>query len=430
MKLWWRILATAVIAVASVTTGQMAQMQNDVVTASVDRIELVSVTSERVQFNVMTHVTASRKLQIKRVRFEDMHLEDTPIYLSPIEEHLDLDKGVSRDLPPIPLTLYLRDAHSLDGLEQVVRDGKATMRGQARLDLDLSLIDRAATGQWTVRADMPVEMTVPVDVPGGAPGRLAAVTTLSAAQAALRLSNAGFGILNRSRLQSEDELRTQYAPSIVLAESHYSLRMLDKGRVDFVVRGLGIRLSKDGFAITDETLEPWKYDTDTVTALKTKSATLIADSCDLLVWPAETAMDASTARSLSGRQIQIVSKSNHTERTLVPVGKDTVEIIIARRDSDQNFAILRFTRPEDEGTAVSLASEETRHGDRWDPLTLFRLDSKGKLQILSLPAHRDGKRIAFEEPVDDSAFGSLLIASDGVLGMVQDERSGVILRGQ
>ena len=430
MKLLWTILALPALTAVAAVAGQTAQMQNDMVTVAVDRVQITSIQSDRAQFDVLAHVTAARNLTIKRVRFEQMRLQGIPVYLGPMEERLQLEKGTAMSLPPIPLTIYYRDLHSLDPLANAVRDGTARVQGKARIDLDVSMLERAATGQWTVRADVPVDISAPVDIPRGSAGRTAAVATLHAAQAAVDLGGSVFGALGGTATQSDEDLRTQYTPSLLVAESHYSLDFKDKGHVDIVVRGLGIRVSADKFLVAGEMLEPWKYDADAATALQTGSAHMVDGSADLLVWPAGGSLDPASARSQKQGLIQVVRKPGGSERTRVPGGKQGTEIRLARRDSDDNLAVLRFTRAEDNGAAVPLAPEDARKNGSWDRLTLFRIDSKGALEALSTPATRKDNRILLEDPVDDSAFGSLLICAQGGLGMVQDERSGVILQGQ
>jgi len=58
------------------------------------------------------------------------------------------------------------------------------------------------------------------------------------------------------------------------------------------------------------------------------------------------------------------------------------------------------------------------------------VDEDGKLEILSTAAQRHDNRISFTDPIDDRAFGSLLIDHAGAVGMVQDERSGMILHSK
>jgi len=160
------VLGMLAIAIAPFMAAQTVSTQNSPVSITIDSIDLADVGSDRIHFDVHSHVASTRKLSIKSVHFENMHMGEMPIFLSPIESHIDLDKGASVTLPTIPLTVYFRDLDSLDPLEQAIRDGQTTITGRARAELDLNLLERAAAG-WSNQAAMPVSMTIPVNVPGG-----------------------------------------------------------------------------------------------------------------------------------------------------------------------------------------------------------------------------------------------------------------------
>ena len=139
-------LGMMAIAVAPFMAFQTVSTQNSPVTVAIDSIDLADVGSDRVRFDVQSHVTSTRKLSIKSVHFEQMHMGDVPVFLSPIESHIDLEKGTPVPLPSIPLTVYFRDLDSLEPLEQAIRDGQTTITGKARAELDLNLLERAAVG--------------------------------------------------------------------------------------------------------------------------------------------------------------------------------------------------------------------------------------------------------------------------------------------
>ena len=276
-----KVVGVLAITVAPLMAFQTVSTQNSPVTVAIDSIDLADVGSDRVHFDVQSHVTSTRKLSIKSVHFEQTHMGDVPVFLNPIESHIDLEKGTPVSLPSIPLTVYFRDLDSLEPLEQAVRDGQTTITGKARAELDLNLLERAALG-WSTQAAMPVSMTIPVNVPGGILGRTAALATLEAAQVAMSLGSSALHVLRQSQKQLEDTLRTKYVPAMVVAESRYSLRLKDNRKVDLSVRGLGFRISEDKFILTGELVEPWKYDLDAATALRDKEAVLVDDGRDLL----------------------------------------------------------------------------------------------------------------------------------------------------
>jgi hypothetical protein len=428
MKFSRRILALLTLS-APLLARQVPAASPDPVSVAIDNIELKDVGTDRIRFDISSHVTATRKLGIKQVHFEQMRLGTLPIYLRPIEDHLELEKEVAVSLPRIPLTIYFRDLDSLAPLQQAVQDGQATVEGKARVDLDLNLIERIASRQWNAHADLPIQMKIPVEVPGGFVGKAAALTTLKGAQLALDLGGSALNALRQRQKRWEQDLRAHYVPALVIAESRYSVRTRNNERMEFSVRGLGFRISEDAFVLTGEMMEPWRYDSDVAAALQNGDATLLEDSRDLLVWPSGEALTAEKARSFSRGEIKLEHSSGKTETAHVP-GADnkTVTVKLLQRDSGANYAVLRFTRSEDKGKPVELAPEDARRSQNWDRLTLFRVDDNGKLELISTPARRQDNRILLEDPIDDRAFGSLLVAPEGAVGMVQDESTGMILR--
>src|ERR1700761_4011448 len=117
MKLFGRTAVMLSLLAGPLMAQQVTQMQNETVTVVIDRVELKDASSDRVRFDVQSHIIASRKLKIKRVRFEQMHLGRMPVYLGPITSYLELEKGAVVTLPAIPLTLYFRDLDSLEPVE-------------------------------------------------------------------------------------------------------------------------------------------------------------------------------------------------------------------------------------------------------------------------------------------------------------------------
>jgi hypothetical protein len=63
--------------------------------------------------------------------------------------------------------------------------------------------------------------------------------------------------------------------------------------------------------------------------------------------------------------------------------------------------------------------------ETFERVAVFHVTTAGKLEVILLPAHvRDG-RLTLDSPVDDSAFGSIVVGPDGIVGLVQDERSAM-----
>jgi len=216
---------------------------------------------------------------------------------------------------------------------------------------------------------------------------------------------------------------------LLVTEARYSLRTKDGQQVDFNVRGMGFRISDDKFVVTGEMIEPWQYDPDAAAVLKANDATLLRENYDLLVWPAGETLDPNSARSIMHGQVVIEHIAPKGENAYTSVDGKRTKIKILKRDSDVNYAVLRFTKPEDKGTAVS-SGPAVSGTQNWDRLTLFRADDAGKLELVPVPAHTANGRIVLDDSIDDRAFGSLLISEDGAVGMVQDEHSAMMMRSE
>ncbi len=428
MKVFLRFLLMALLAAPTVAAAQVPDAQPAPLVVSLDGVDLKDAGSDRIHFEVRSHVTASRKLKVKSISFSHMRLGGVPVYLSPIDERLELEKGVSAALPHIPVTVYFRDVDSLDPLIQAVRDGKATVTGEVRAELDISFLERLAARDLGPHAVMPIDITLPVDVPGGTIGKATALAGLKTAQVALNLGNSALGSLRQKQKSWDQELRTRFEPALLIAESRYSLHTNDGQQVDYYVRGLGFRISDDRFVVTGEMVEPWKYDADVAAALASGEAALIKENSDLLVWPVGETLDPNSARSLVRGQIVVEHNAPKSETAYTSVDRKRVKVKLLKRDADANYAVLRFTHAEDKGTAVQGAATAAGRGQTWDRLTLFRADDSGKLELVRIPAHSENGRIVLDDPIDDRAFGSLLISQDGAVGMVQDEHSGLMLK--
>jgi len=424
VKVFSRILPAMAALTGALIAAPLPSSQSGPVAVSIDTVTLTDVTSDRVRFDVQSRVTSTRSLRIKQVRFEHMRLGRLPVYLSPLQQPLTLEKGVPLALPPIPLTIYFRDLDSLEPLEEVVRDQRAAVEGNTRIDLGLGL-ERILGG--VAHADMPIRVTLPLEIPGGVFGQAAALAALGTAQLALDLAGSPLNLMRQSQRSWESELRTRYIPTLVVAESRYVLRLPSNQRVDVAVRGLGFRISADRFVLTGEMIEPWRYDAEVAAALETGQASLADDGRDLLVWPSGEAANLNSARSLALGAFQVDRAPPKTESTRVVAGNKDVKLQLFRRDSGTNYAILRFTRPEDKGPAIPSPTAQAEQPQSWDYLTLFQVDDDGKLEFVSTRGRRQDNRILLDDPVDDRAFGSLLLSPQGAVGMVQEESSGMAL---
>jgi len=130
MRLFWT-LVFFLTAAMPLLGRQAPAAQADPVGVVVDSIDLKDVSTDRVRFEIRSHVTADRHLQIKRVRFERMYLGSLPIYLSPVDERLERQcplvapgRGNDRLAYLHPFRLRSSPNHATTGRLWPVRDGR------------------------------------------------------------------------------------------------------------------------------------------------------------------------------------------------------------------------------------------------------------------------------------------------------------------
>src|SRR5580698_2386530 len=161
-----KTMIVASLATASLWAQSNTQSANPPVTTSIDRLELVAITSDHARFDLHARVTATRNITVARIRFEEMRLGEIPFYLSPVDQKMELKSGQEAMLPAIAMTIYYRDLDTLEPLEEVVRNGEIRVRGRADADLDLSLLEKLALRRWSGHANVPIDDRIEVSLPG------------------------------------------------------------------------------------------------------------------------------------------------------------------------------------------------------------------------------------------------------------------------
>jgi hypothetical protein len=421
------IAALIIGAPLSAQQGPPPQQAPPTAQVELDGVDLVDAGADFIKFNVRTHTTAKTSVKVRRITFSGMHLAGVPVYLGPVEGPLQLRAGQDITLPTIPLTIYFRDLDSLAPLERIITDERVAVEGQARVEFDLNLIQKLLMRQWSGHAEFPIQQSMPVLVPGGPFGKIAALAALQAANAAIGMANSTLGSLRRSQSNWQDEIGKQYIPALVLAQSRYSLMTTDGQRLDMTLDGVGFRTPNHRFVLTSEMLVPWKFNAQVASMLQDKRATLMPESIELLVWPGDAHIEPGTARAMTQGAIRIVQVKESDETVEVPAESGYTKVRVSKRDTNKNLSTLEFTNPQDAGPVLELASKDRMNNGSWDRIALFRFTESSRPEVVYLPAHRDGNRLVLEGMMDESAFGSPMVTPEGAIAMLQDEHSGLFM---
>jgi len=420
------------------------QMQLEIADTS-----LLDYSASKVVLGLTLSLSSKRDLTVEQIVLRGLRINGLPVYAAPVKQRLELHSGVKTLLPdPLPVTVYLRDLDSISPLEQAVSNGHTTVDGTAYAKVHVNPVTAMLLFSRSVEIAINLHQEMlPFTIPGGLVTRGAALIVLQAAEKGLRTISAKV-TSGKERVSSfRREVMKQYKPHLMLACAHFEVRgqtdnhpntqerVGDPGVVPFDWCGVAVATAPDLVLVPREVIEPWKFDTDIADALNSKNFSLDKSSYDLWLWPAAAALrksgerNADAALRLSTKQFSVIKmpdSDEHKIRALEDNGK-TRKISVAKRDSSSDLALLRIARPVQTLDALPAADSATKE---WDSVALFRFrdglrGNSADPELIIMPAKRNGTRIELGELVDDSVFGSPIVASEGIVGIVQDQSSGV-----
>ena len=380
------------------------------ISAAVESLSISNVTPDHLELRVTLAISAMVHLKLDDVRFEQVRLDSLPVYIAPMRETIELDRGAARSVPLGPIVVYYRDLERLDPVRRIVGEQSARLNGLARIHVEISPLQKFFIGP-NLRVLAPLHQNVRVVLPGGAPARETALAALAAADAAIRVGHETIDNI-RQRFGWTDDLIKQYSHSLLVIETHYRV-----GGTARTVRGVGFVIPGNRFMTTAELVQPWLYDPE-VAQLLQSGAVLDHSSYDVRVLPA--------GLSLKNNQLRVVDPGGGTEKVFVTIGTKLHNVELGQREFDRNIAIVEFAQPPANAPPIHPTPTSAR---QWDYAALFRprAGSPANLEVIHARARRTGNRIELLEPTDSSAFGSPLIVSEGVIGIVQSESTAAMI---
>jgi hypothetical protein len=228
----------------------------------------------------------------------------------------------------------------------------------------------------------------------------------------------------------------QYAPAAFAVAVTYAVKDTKGMEVPLTWTGVAFRLSPTQIVLPYEALEAWSFDPDISTALQSGAYNLEPDTFRLSVWSSGQAAPSplTTDGGLQlGKQLHAAPPTLQvTAQVMIPTHsrlpqKGRLDV----RTSSRNIAVLTATEALPAIPSARIASDPPP--PRWDAVALLRFPRLGSgtltPEVILTSAYLDNGRIRFAVNVDSSVFGSPIIAPNGIIGMVQDESSGIPLNG-
>ncbi|HEY6252981.1 MAG TPA: hypothetical protein VI685_23735 [Candidatus Angelobacter sp.] len=409
------------------------QMQLDIVDTS-----LLDYSASKLVLGLTLSISSKRDLTLEQIVLHGLRINGLPVYAAPLTQRLQLHSGEKKLLPdPLPVTIYLRDLDSVAPLEQAISTGHTTVDGTAYATVRVNplaamlLLSRHVDVAISVHEDV-----LPFSIPGGLAAKAAALVVLHAADKALRTISTKVTTSKDQASSFRRDAMKQYVPHLMLACAYFELRGAQSGATPFQWCGVALATAPDLVLVPREAIEPWKFDTDIADAIHGKHFSLNTASYDLWLWPASAPiqkageLNPDTALRLSRKQFSVLKMPDHDEHKILALedsGK-TQKISVARRDSSSDLALLQVSKSAAAFGALPAAGDSS--ASEWDTVALFRFrdglrGSSAAPELIEVPARRNGTRIELGELVDSSVFGSPIVAPEGVVGIVQDQSSGV-----
>jgi hypothetical protein len=426
-----------VLASRAAAGGERLELQ-----ATVGRVSVERVTTDSVQFSLYVSLLSTRDASVQGVTFESLRFNGVPLYAAPITNPVRLKAGQQTNLALVLLTVYYRDLDSVSPLEMLVRDGKVTAEGSLTADLDLTFLEHVALLARRARITTTFHAQLPVNVPGGATGRTAALAVLGAADGTMGAIRSGVaaGIMTIAS-QWRKQLWRDYAPLLLFVRTSFSVHDRAGQPYAFECTAAGFRISEKEAVLPKEALEPWKFDAEIAAALQSQELRLDNASYDVWVWPAGAPIkdsagtfEPSQALRQSQQEVRIVHtpRDDNEVRIVVGTGGHLRKVRVHRRVSASNVALVALTPP---AVPLPLPAKLDFQADptKWGRLAAFRFPAvtavqRSRPELLFIEAARAGLVISLDTPLDASGRGSPLIGPNGIVGIVQSEKGGVSLQ--
>jgi hypothetical protein len=409
---------------------------------AIDSISLSSVSLDSFELKLEVRFFAAKEARVRGITFANLRLNDMPLYAAPIAEPIRVAKKEWTTLPhPLSLVIYYRDLETLRPLEVLLSENRVRVQGVLYADVELNLLQKAVLLSRGTRVPISFSRDAAFEVPAGAAMRALALKMVRSA--ADGLDRIGSGLESAASVLSKwrQDLWSTYAPSTLMGYVRFNLRGPHGEIQQIECTSTGFRTSAYQFVLQKSLLEPWRFDPEIAAAVQRERYAVDKESYDVLVWPAnaklrtlDRQLNVNGAFSISKKQIRIAYQPpEETESLLIAKSQGLPrKINVLKREAAANTVLLEFTDSTGRMPAFDAKLCANAGKMAWDRLAIFRyvggIDAdEARPQLMLMPAKREGPRILLDGQIDWSGWGSPLISQDGVVGIVQYEKTGIAL---
>jgi hypothetical protein len=361
-------------------------------------VRIESVSLDRVDISLQMVVRARRNVTIRTLRFSDGLIDKIPVWVSPLDGRWPLRKGEEFVIPDrIAITAYARDALGTASLAELLGRKEVDAHAVVELSFDTPKMARmfgtpihVAVTEMSFKAPVPAPPVPPALAQIGA-----GLLELLQRQAAPMFAAGPNG------QAGNQEVLDRFSRSVATLETDYEIEGGPApGRRS--ARTLGVWWTPSIYCTTREAFEPWRYSPADASQLQIEGARLRDSATAMRIRTATSAPITIDVRELQRHLPKLADRRVYSLATGEPR-----RMRLAVRAAPSALLCLRIR--DEEGAPLPSGAAPA-------PAAVFAGDaSRG---LVWTEAVANGSMLTLRTPVHRQSFGSPLVTSVGVVGLV------------
>jgi|CZKF01.1.fsa_nt_gi hypothetical protein len=392
----------------------------------VKEINIAEIDTSHVKLVVNLSLTPAQTVTLENLRLYSLHLNGQPVFASPLNQEMVINKGVVTALPPVYITVLFRDLRTTEPLRRMIDNQSVKIEAELVADVRLTMMEKLALHTQHPSVEIALSQDVPVTLGGTMLQRNMALTILGVIDTGLKAKSMADKYIPGMQPQWIHDLEANAQANLFAVESSYTLTQANASYPVASIQ-LGFRIKPSQVVTTAEVEAPWKYDAEFLEAVRSGTAKLVKNSLEIQLRPL---VQGDTLR-LSAKDFTVEVRGTPEKDTLITTNGKHNKMKVMQRASPSTLAVLTLQVPP-ASQELAAAPAAVAAQDSWEHVAVFRLreDAVTKqpaVDVVQLGAHREGQGIRLNLPVDAAVFGSPIVTPDGVIGLVQDEQTGAFL---
>ncbi len=152
----------------------------------VKEVNVAEIDTSHMKLAVDLNLVAVQSATLENLRLCSLHLNGLPVFASPLNQEMVLNKGVTTALPPIYVTILFRDLRTTEPLRRMIENQSVRIEGEMVADVRLTMMEKLALHTQHPSVEIALSQDVPVDLGGKALERNIELTILGVIDTGLK----------------------------------------------------------------------------------------------------------------------------------------------------------------------------------------------------------------------------------------------------